>query len=132
MRRPLRTDGIAIRPDGPGRVFLVPFTEADNVPEGSIARDDPLVTGALGVASEVVPALAAAQAVAARVASWPILDDGLPCVGAVSAVPGYFEAVTDYGVTLAPLIGRSLADTILGRGGNPLLEPFSPDRFSRG
>jgi glycine/D-amino acid oxidase-like deaminating enzyme len=131
VRRPLRTDGIAMRPDGPGRVFVVPRTEVDDVPAGSIALDDPLVAETFRLASDAIPALAAAQPVAACVAAWPVPDDGLPCVGAVSDIPGYFEAVTDYGVTLAPLIGRSLADTILGRGGNPLLEPFSPNRFAQ-
>jgi glycine/D-amino acid oxidase-like deaminating enzyme len=50
-------------------------------------------------------------------------------VGAVAGIPGYVEAVTDYGVTLAPLVARSLANEMLGAPGNPLLEPFRPDRF---
>jgi glycine/D-amino acid oxidase-like deaminating enzyme len=63
------------------------------------------------------------------VAAWPLTDDGLPSVGAVAGIPGYVEAVTDYGVTLASLIARSLADELLGKSGNPLLASFRPDRF---
>jgi glycine/D-amino acid oxidase-like deaminating enzyme len=81
-------------------------------------------------AAAAVPALEAARPTQAFVATWPILDDGLPCVGAVSSIPGYFEAVTDYGVTLAPLIGRSLAEEVLGRPSDPLLDPFRADRFT--
>jgi glycine/D-amino acid oxidase-like deaminating enzyme len=82
------------------------------------------------VAAAAVPALASARPIAAHVAAWPLMEHGSPSVGAIASIPGYFEAVTDYGVTLASLIGRSLANEILGAPGNPLLEPFRPDRFS--
>ena len=81
------------------------------------------------MAAAVVPALAAARPIEARVAAWPLLEHGLPSVGPVASIPGYVEAVTDYGVTLAPLIARSLADEMLGAPGNPLLESFRPDRL---
>ena len=77
----------------------------------------------------VVPALAAARPVTALVGVRPIPADGLPCVGGVPGIPGYVEAVTHSGVTLAPLIARSLADEMLREAGNPLLRPFRPDRF---
>ena len=63
-------------------------------------------------------------------AAWPLLEHGLPSLGAVADIPGYVEAVTDYGVTLAPLIARSLTDEMLGAPANPLLEPFRPYRFA--
>jgi glycine/D-amino acid oxidase-like deaminating enzyme len=77
----------------------------------------------------VVPALAAARPVTALVGVRPIPADGLPSVGTVPSIPGYVEAVTHSGVTLAPLIARSLADEMLREAGNPLLSPFRPDRF---
>jgi glycine/D-amino acid oxidase-like deaminating enzyme len=129
LRRPVRTDGIAIRPDGPGRVLLVPHGEPGDRSPGPVPLDDPRVGEAISVAAAAVPALAAARPIEARVAAWPLTDDGLPSVGAVAGIPGYVEAVTDYGVTLAPLIARSLANEMLGAPGNPLLEPFRPDRF---
>jgi glycine/D-amino acid oxidase-like deaminating enzyme len=129
LRRPVRTDGIAIRPDGPGRVLLVPHGEPGDRSPGPVPLDDPRVGEAISVAAAAVPALAAARPIEARVAAWPLIEDGLPSVGAVAGIPGYVEAVTDYGVTLAPLIARSLANEMLGAPGNPLLEPFRPDRF---
>jgi glycine/D-amino acid oxidase-like deaminating enzyme len=128
LRRPLRADGIAIRPDGLGRVLLVPHGEPGDKPPGPAPLDDPLVAETMTLAAAAVPALAAARPVEARVAAWPLMEHGAPSVGLVAAIPGYVEAVTDYGVTLAPLIARSLVDEMLGKSGNPLLEPFRPDR----
>jgi glycine/D-amino acid oxidase-like deaminating enzyme len=130
LRRPIRTDGIAIRPDGPGRVLLVPHGEPGDRPPGPIPLDDPGVGETMTVAAAAVPALAAARPIAARVAAWPLLEDESPSARLVAGIPGYIEAVTDYGVTLAPLIARSLADEMLGAPGNPLLEPFRPERFT--
>ena len=129
VRRPLRTDGIAIRPDGPGGVLLVPPGEPGDRPPGPVPLDDPRVGETIAVAAAAVPALASAQPIEARVAAWPLMEHGLPSVGAVADIPGYLEAVTDYGVTMASLIARSLTDEIMGAPGNPLLEPFRPDRF---
>jgi glycine/D-amino acid oxidase-like deaminating enzyme len=131
LRRPVRTDGIAVRPDGPGRVLIVPHGEPGDRPPGRVPLDDPRVGEAMIVATAAIPALASARPVAAHVAAWPLMEHGSPSVGAVAGIPGYVEAVTDYGVTLASLIGRSLANEILGAPGNPLLEPFRPDRFPR-
>jgi len=129
LRRPFRTDGIAVRPDGPGRVLLVPPGEPGDSPPGPVPLDDPRISGAMIVAAAAVPALASARAIEARVVAWPLMEHGSPSVGAVAGIPGYAEAVTDYGVTLASLIARSMADEMLGGAGNPLLEPFRPDRF---
>jgi glycine/D-amino acid oxidase-like deaminating enzyme len=53
-------------------------------------------------------------------------------VGAVSAVPGYYEAVTHSGVTLGPLVGSLLAREILTGKVDAAIFPFRPDRFARG
>ncbi len=58
-------------------------------------------------------------------------EDGLPCVGAVAEIPGYYEAVTHSGVTLGPLLGRLLAREILAGEVDALISPFRPDRFAR-
>ena len=129
LRRPLRTDAIAVRPDGPGRVLLVPTDESGDRPPGPVPLDDPRVGEVIAAAAAAVPALASAQPIEAHVAAWPLLEHGSPGVGAVADIPGYVEAVTDYGVTLAPLIARSLTDEMLGAPANPLLEPFRPDRL---
>lgn len=59
----------------------------------------------------------------------PIPADGLPRVGAVASVPGYYDAVMHSGGTLGPLIGRILADEILTGETDDILSTFRPDRF---
>jgi glycine/D-amino acid oxidase-like deaminating enzyme len=111
--------------------LLVPHGEPGDRPPGAVPLDDPRVGETITLAATAVPALTAARPIEARVAAWPLMEHGSPSVGAVAGIPGYLEAVTDYGVTLASLIARSLADEMLGEPGNPLLEPFRPDRFPR-
>ena len=136
LRRPVESDDVAIRPDGPGRVALTPGDDDrpawDTLPLGPLALTDPLVREAMAAGAALVPALTAARPVAAVVAARPITVDGLPSVGPAPEIAGYWEAVTHSGVTLAPLIARSLADEILGKPANPLLAPFRPERFAGG
>jgi glycine/D-amino acid oxidase-like deaminating enzyme len=133
LRRLVETDHIAVRPDGPGRVFVVLPIDAEvelgGMQPGPVPIDDPLVTQMMDWGTAVVPALAMARPVSALVGVRPIPTAGLPCVGEVLGIPGYIEAVTNSGDTLAPLIARLLTEEILGEPGNPLLAPFRPDRF---
>ena len=69
-------------------------------------------------------------------ASWaglrPRAADGLPVVGPCAEIAGVFYATGHYrnGILLAPLTGEILASAITGKGFDPALEMFSPDRFS--
>lgn len=58
----------------------------------------------------------------------PMPRDGLPILGAVA--PGLHVAVTHSGVTLAPAIGRFLAEEILDGRREPLVAPYAPGRFA--
>ena len=53
--------------------------------------------------------------------------DGLPVVGSVAE--GRYVAVMHSGVTLAPLIGRAVAEELLSGTETALLRPFRPQRF---
>ena len=123
---------VNIRPDGLGRVLL----HHDGVDTRLGDRDevspaDPLVRDLVAAATRVVPALAAATTLDARVGVRPITADGHPSAGPLSALPGYVEAVTHSGVTLGPLLGHLLATEVLTGDRSPLLTTFHPDRFSR-
>lgn len=124
---------IAMRPDGPGRVLIAldaeSVSEIAGLPPGPLSISHPLVGRMLALAADAAPVLAAAQPVAAVIAPRPIPADGYPSVGGVPEIPGYFEAITHSGVTLAPLIGRVLAAGILGQPPDPLFAPYRPDRF---
>ena len=124
---------IAMRPDGPERVLIAldaeSISEIAGLPPGPLSISHPLVGRMLALAADAAPVLAAAQPVAAVIAPRPIPADGYPSVGGVPEIPGYFEAITHSGVTLAPLIGRVLAAEILGQPPDPLFAPYRPDRF---
>jgi glycine/D-amino acid oxidase-like deaminating enzyme len=131
-RRPIETDGIFMRPNGAGRALLAidndDLPELDDAPLGSLPLDHPLVVEVMRRGAAVFPALAAALPAEALVALRPMPADGFASVGGVASIPGYYEAVTHSGVTLAPLIARSLTEELLGRPPDPLFAPYSPER----
>ncbi len=59
----------------------------------------------------------------------PVPADGLPVIGPVASVPGLSLAIMHSGITLAPLVGRLMADELLGMEPSPLLKDFRPDRL---
>ncbi len=120
---------VNIRPDAPGHV-LVHHGSIDRELARAAETKGSLSSELLERARLVIPALENAKIEDARIGVRPIPEDGLPCVGAVSSVPGYYEAVTHSGVTLGPLVGRLLAREVLTGEVDPLIAPFRPDRFA--
>ena len=59
----------------------------------------------------------------------PIPKDGFPVVGRAAGISGLYVAVMHSGITLAPAIGRFVADEILTGRRDSLIEPFAPERF---
>jgi glycine/D-amino acid oxidase-like deaminating enzyme len=59
----------------------------------------------------------------------PTPVDGFPAVGVLPQVEGLYVAVMHSGITLAPGIGRMVAEELTGRGRDPLLAPYAPTRF---
>jgi glycine/D-amino acid oxidase-like deaminating enzyme len=130
LQRILHSPRIHLRPDGPEHI-LTHHRSIDEKLE-STTESASLHRELLGRARVVVPALESAEVEGAQIGVRPMPKDGFPCVGAVSAIPGYYEVVTHSGITLGPLLGRLLAREVLSGELDPLLAPFSPDRFARG
>ena len=127
----MHTPHINLRPDGPGYVLLHHDSVDEKLTDDFAGTEDPLCAELLERARRVLPALEEAEVVEAQVrAMRPVPADGHSCVGALSRIPGYYEAVTHSGVTLGPLIGRLLAREILTGEVDPLIAPFRPDRFA--
>ncbi len=129
LRHLLHTPRINTRPDGDGYVLLHHDSVDERLTDDFGGIEDPLCAELLERARLVLPALEDAEVVEARFGMRPVPADGHSCVGAVSGIPGYYEAVTHSGVTLGPLIGRLLAREILTGEVDPLVAPFRPDRF---
>ena len=63
----------------------------------------------------------------------PSLPDSLPCIGEVPGQPGLFTAFghSHYGLGMAPMTGRIVADLATGTRPNLDLSPYSLTRFGR-
>jgi glycine/D-amino acid oxidase-like deaminating enzyme len=129
LRHLMHTPHINVRPDGPGYVLLHHDSVDKQLTDDFAGTEDPLCAELLERARLVLQALEAAEVVEARFGMRPVPADGHSCVGALSGIPGYYEAVTHSGVTLGPLIGRLLAREILTGEVDPLIAPFRADRF---
>jgi glycine/D-amino acid oxidase-like deaminating enzyme len=129
LRHLMHTPRINVRPDGNGYVLLHHDSVDERLTDDFAGTEDPLCAELLERARLVLPALGEAEVVEARFGMRPVPADGHSCVGALSEIPGYYEAVTHSGVTLGPLIGRLLAREILTGEIDPLIAPFRADRF---
>jgi glycine/D-amino acid oxidase-like deaminating enzyme len=129
LRHLMHTPRINVRPDGPGYLLLHHGSIDERLTDDFAGTEDPLCAELLERARQVLRALEEAEVVEARFGMRPVPADGHSCVGALSEIPGYYEAVTHSGVTLGPLLGRLLAREILTGEVDPLIAPFRPDRF---
>jgi sarcosine oxidase, subunit beta len=83
----------------------------------------------LALAETVVPGLSGVRLLRTWAAFVNGVEDWLPIIGEIERVPGLYVGVFPYmGFTAGPLMGRVLADLVLGRSGRDLT-PFSPSRF---
>ena len=60
----------------------------------------------------------------------PIPKDGFPVLGRITGISGLYVAVMHSGITLAPVIGRCIADEILIDQRDDLIEPYGLQRFA--
>lgn len=130
VHRVIHAPGIAIRPDGPGRAFLLARCAEPAVRKtGRASRE--LIERVVGLAGRAVPALRGASIADVRVGHRPIPLDGLPLIGRAGDLPGYYEAVTHSGITLAPIVARALTAEILHGRIDPLVSSFRASRLPR-
>ena len=76
------------------------------------------VEGNLALACRALPALAGVNVLRAWTGLAPHLERG-PVISGTPGQPGLWHGVTGNGYTLGPVVGRMLADAVLGRGGLP-------------
>ena len=129
LRHLMHTPRLNVRPDGPGHVLLHHDSADERLTDDFAGTEDPLCAEHLERARLILQAIEDAEVVEARFGMRPVPADGHSCVGAISGIPGYYEAVTHSGVTLGPLIGRLLAREILTGEVDPLVAPFRANRF---
>jgi len=86
------------------------------------------IEGSLWVARRVLPAVSGLHAIRCW-AGMNVNIDGAPILGDVPGVPGFYNAVTSNGYTLAPIVAQLVTELIVhGRTGVDIT-PFRIDRF---
>jgi glycine/D-amino acid oxidase-like deaminating enzyme len=128
IRRAMHAPRVELRPDGENRVVL--HSREIDAQIGSIVDTNELSERLRRLAVDVVPSLRTSVIVEAKVAWRPIPIDGLPAVGGVDNVGGYYEAITHSGITLGVIVGRLLAREIVDGGVDELGVPYRPGRLA--
>jgi glycine/D-amino acid oxidase-like deaminating enzyme len=79
------------------------------------------------------PVLARAQLRGGYAGLYDVTPDRYPILGRVGP-DGLFVAVgfSGHGFKMSPSVGRLMAEAVLGRGRDPMLDALAPTRFARG
>lgn len=128
--RVIHAPGMAIRPDGAGRAFLLARC-AEPALRKTGHPSSQLIEHVRQLAARVVPQFADAAAADVRVGHRPIPLDGFPVIGSATDIDGYYEAVTHSGITLGPIVARALTTEILHGQIDPRVKRFHASRFPR-
>lgn len=130
LRSQFHADDLNVRPDGAGRLMIQNASvERRQAGAGKLSADGPEARELIAAASRFLPLLNGVEIEAIRTTTRPMPRDGFPCVGAMPDLDNYYMAVTHSGVTLAPYLGRAIADEIVFGDAHDSLRPFTPRRF---
>ena len=125
----------------PGRYHVRPTTD-DRVAIGCremdfLADEDTDASGPpswagqlLRMAQQDCPRLGSGRVEELRVGARPMPKDELPIIGYVPGVQGAYVATMHSGVTLAAIVGQTVAEEITSGRVPSLLEPYRPERFA--
>jgi glycine/D-amino acid oxidase-like deaminating enzyme len=129
VHRVVHAPEIAMRPDGPGRGFLLARSVEPALSEtGRVSSH--LVETVTQLAAQVVPAIGGPSVLDVRFGHRAIPADGLPALGKASQIDGYYEAVMHSGITLGPIAARTLTAEILHGDVDPLAASFRASRLA--
>jgi glycine/D-amino acid oxidase-like deaminating enzyme len=130
LQRQFHMDDLDVRPDGAGRLMIHKISVDSLVSE--VSELDPKGDEAnllIEAVRKVLPLVQAGDLESVRTTVRPIPSDRLTCSGWMPDVSGYYVAVTHSGATIAPYLGKAIADEVVrGRVHEDLAE-FRPDRF---
>jgi glycine/D-amino acid oxidase-like deaminating enzyme len=128
IQRTMHAPRIHMRPDADGLVMIHKGDADEALVRGEPAG--PWISQYIDWAVSYVPGFREARIAAWSVGVRPIPEDGRSSAGLLPSIPGYAEVVTHSGITLGPLLGELVARQIVAGETDPLLAPFSPERFA--
>ncbi|MBU3868284.1 hypothetical protein KN815_30825 [Streptomyces sp. 4503] len=121
-----------VRPDGGGRLPLQALDlDASADPATAYPPDGEIATSMLARLPEVLNAAEGTVVEKVRVGQRAMPGDGFTVAGFPATDVPFYVVATHSGITLAPLLGRLVADELYGRE-SPLLKDFRPGRFASG
>lgn len=130
LRSQFHADDLDVRPDGAGRLMVHKISVDEMVEEPQALSVDGREAAALLEAARVVlPDLLGVGIEAIRTGIRPIPQDGFTCAGAMPEVAGYYFAITHSGVTIAPYLGKVVADEVVRGNVHDDMEGFRPSRL---
>ncbi|WP_108658274.1 NAD(P)/FAD-dependent oxidoreductase [Acuticoccus kandeliae] len=130
LRSHVHADDLDMRPDGAGRIMIHKVSVDDTLSEPqTLATDGPEATALLEAARAVLTGLEMVPIEAIRSTVRPIPADGLTCAGEMPGISGYSVAVTHSGATIAPQLGKVVADEVVRGRTHAEMESFRPSRF---
>jgi glycine oxidase len=128
VSRVVWTEGCYLVPWNNGSVLVGATSDAVGFNE---AVDPDATDRLLAACRQVLPGAAAAKVADVRVGLRPSTPDELPVIGRSSTMQGVVFATGHYrhGVLLAPLTAALVADLVMDRRADPILELVRPARF---
>jgi glycine/D-amino acid oxidase-like deaminating enzyme len=134
---PPLTDRVVYLPGGPGPAVHLRQRADGSVLVGERTQEPPATNPGLDHARALVaqaarflPALGGAGVDKWWLAWRAMPSDRLPIVGPLPWLEGLYLAVCHSGVTVAPALGRLVADEVATQSADGLLAPFRPGRFA--
>jgi glycine/D-amino acid oxidase-like deaminating enzyme len=134
---PPLTDRVVYLPGGPGPAVHLRQRADGSVLVGERTQETPATDpgldharALLAQAARFLPALAGAGVDRWWLAWRAMPSDRLPIVGPLPWLEGLYLAVSHSGVTVAPALGRLVADEVATQTPDGLLAPFRPARFA--
>jgi glycine/D-amino acid oxidase-like deaminating enzyme len=134
---PPLTDRVVYLPGGPGPAVHLRQRADGSVLVGERTQETPATNpgldharALLAQAARFLPALAGAGVDRWWLAWRAMPSDRLPIVGPLPWLEGLYVAVSHSGVTVAPALGRLVADEVATQTPDGLLAPFRPARFA--
>jgi len=130
LRRQFHMDDLDVRPDGAGRLMLHKISA-----DALVTQMQPLDTAGLeakhllDAVRKILPAVQPGDMESIRTVIRPIPSDNLTCSGWIPGVEGYYVAVTHSGVSIAPHLGKAVAQEVVRGHAHESLHDFRPDRF---
>jgi len=129
LNRLVTTSQLNIRPDGQGRLLLQALDlDIDADPSAVPALDSPLAAELVTRLQNVLTRTDDAAITQLQVGQRALPIDGQTVAGPIPNMPWLYVVATHSGITLAPLLGASVAAEIYGTP-QDLLTDFRPDRF---